>query len=216
MDISTLLSPGIPAQPPETPPSKDRLTSEVEAALTKDLEDLEQAAPASEQPDIRPLDIPGGLQILLAETRAAFQQSAEFGALPPSPASSPSYPVQTARQIVELVLQTLPDDASDAAAWTSALMGTESALQAGLQQAVTTVSTWRNVPDVVIDGVAQSAALVVQALSEETPNPLWLRPEWVGLAPRLQRFVRRRRAARRRLTDPDHWQGSLDDNEQPR
>lgn len=226
MDISKLQPPGLSAQQPETPASKDRLAGEIETAVTKDLEVLEEAAPASDQPDIRPLDIPGGLQILLAETRAAFQQITEFGGLPPAQNPSPSFggagdnvaanPVQTARQIVEWVLQSLPDDAGNASGWTSALVRTESALQAGLQQAVTTVSSWRDVPDTVVDSVAQSGALVLQALSEETPNPLWLRPEWVGLAPRLERFVRRRRAARRRLTDPDHWQGSLDEHEQPR
>jgi hypothetical protein len=223
MDISKLSPPGLPTKQTETPPSKDRLTSEIEAAVTKDLEEFE---PASARPDIRPLDIPGGLQILLAETRAAFQQINDFGASPRSPNQSSilggagenpiTNPVQTARQIVELVLQSLPNDAGDAAVWTSALVRTESALQVGLEQAVSTVSAWRNVPDVVVDGVVQSGTLVMQAFSEETPNPLWLRPEWVGLAPRLERFVRRRRAARRRLTDPDHWQGSLDDNEQPR
>jgi hypothetical protein len=226
MDISKAPPPGFPAQQPDTAPSKDRLINEIETAVTKDLEELEEAAPASDQPDIRPLDIPGGLQILLAEIRAAFQQIAEFSGLPRTPSASPGFgaagdnqatdAVQTARQIVELLLQSLPDDAGDAAGWTSALMRSESALQAGLQQAVTTVSTWRGVADVVVDTVAQSGTLVIQALSEETPNPLWLRPEWVGLAPRLERFARRRRAARRRLTDPDHWQGSLDDHEQPR
>jgi len=230
MDISKLSPPGFPAQQPETPPSKDRLINEIETAVSKDLEALEEAAPIAEQPEIRLLDIPGGLQILLAETRAALQQIADFGGqspIPiPIPIPSPSFggagdnpatnPVQTARQIAELLLQSLPDDAGDAAVWTAALVRSESALQAGLQQAVTTVSTWRNVADVVVDNVAQSATLVLQALSEEMPNPLWLRPEWVGLAPRLQRFARRRRAARRRLTDPDHWQGSLDDHEQPR
>lgn len=227
MDISKLLPPGLPTQQLETPPSKDRLTGEIEAAVTKDLEDLEEAAAASDPPDIRPLDIAGGLQILLVETRAAFQQITGF-ALPASPglAASPGFgaaggnlatnALQTARQIVDLLLQSLPEDVGDAAVWTSALVRTESALQSGLQQAVTTVSTWRDVPAVVVDTVAQSATLVMQALSEEMPNPLWLRPEWVGLAPRLQRFVRRRCAARRRLTDPDHWQGSLDDHEQSR
>ena len=156
------------------------------------------------------MDIPGGLQILLAEIRAAFQQISDSGGL------APSNPPQAARQIVELVLQSLPNDAGDAAVWSSVLARTEAALQTGIQQAVNTVATWRNVPDVVVDNVAQSATLVMQALSEELPNPLWLRPEWVGLAPRLERFVRRRRAARRRLTDPDHWQGSLDDHEQTR
>jgi hypothetical protein len=214
--------PGFPIQQPETPPSKGRLVREIETAISQDLEDLEQTPPAADQADIRPLDVPGGLQILIAETRAAFQEIADFAAAPgpqafgtavdPAPANS----LQAARQIVELVLQSLPESIQDPAVWTMALLRAETALETGLQQSVGTVANWREVPDVVVDSVAQSSALVLQALSEEMPNPLLLRPEWVGLAPRLQRFSRRRRAARRRLTDPDHWQGSLDDEEQQR
>jgi len=214
--------PGFPIQQPQTPPSKGRLVREIETAINQDLEDLEQMPPASDQADIRPLDVPGGLQILIAETRAAFQEIAEFVAAPAPQTlgsnvdAAPGYSLQAARQIVELVLQSLPENIENPAVWTTALLRAESALEAGLQQSVSTVANWREVPDAVVDSVAQSAALVLQALSEEMPNPLWLRPEWVGLAPRLQRFSRRRRAARRRLTDPDHWQGSLDDEEQQR
>jgi hypothetical protein len=32
---------------------------------------------------------------------------------------------------------------------------------------------------------------------------MWLRPEWLGLAPRIERFWRRRRLTRRGLADPD-------------
>jgi hypothetical protein len=212
--------PGLPLQQPQTPPSKGRLVSEIETAINQDLEDLQQTPPVTDQPDIRPLDVPGGLQILMAETRAAFEEMAEFVAAPapqgfgasidPAPGNS----LQAARQIVELLLQSLPESIENPAVWTTALLRAESALEAGLQQSVSTVANWREVPDGVVDGVAQAASWVLQALSEETPNPLWLRPEWVGLAPRLQRFARRRRAARRRLTDPDHWQGSLDDEQQ--
>jgi hypothetical protein len=214
--------PGLPIQQPETPPSKGRLVGEIETAINQDLEDLEQMPPATDQPDIRPLDIPGGLQILIAETRAAFQEIAEFVAAPApqnfgtSVDAAPGNSLQAARQIVELVLQSLPENTENPDVWTTALLRAESALETGLQQSVSTVTNWREVPDVVVDSVAQSGALVLQALSEELPNPLWLRPEWIGLAPRLQRFSRRRRAARRRLTDPDHWQGSLDDEEQQR
>jgi len=205
VDISKLSPPALPTQQPETPPSKQRPSSEIE-----------------DQADIRRLDIPGGLQILLAETRAALQLIVELAGSPAAPNfrggsdATAADPALAARQIVELVLRALPEDAGDAAIWTSALLRVESALAAGLQQSVSTVSNWRDVPQGVVDSVERSAALVLQALSEEMPNPLWFRPEWVGLAPRLERFCRRRRAARRRLTDPDHWQGSLDDFEQQR
>jgi hypothetical protein len=199
-----LQPPGLPIQHPETPPSKGRLVIEIETAISHDLEDLEQTPPASDQADIRPLDVPGGLQILIAETRAAFQEIADFAAAPApqtlstSVDATPGNSSQAARQIVELVLQSLPENIENPDVWTTALLRAESALETGLQQSVSTVANWREVPDAVVDSVAQSGALVLQALSEEMPNPLWLRPEWVGLAPRLQRFARRRRAARRR------------------
>ena len=222
MEISKLAPQGISSNAPETPPSKDKLSAAIDAAVGRDLEEVESAAAVEDQADIRPLDVPGGLQILLAETRAAFQQIAEFlgSASPPTfgsaPEIAPANPVQAARQIVEWVLQSLPEHSSDVTVWASAMLKTESALQAGLELSVNTVSNWREVPPGVIDAVTQAGALVLQALSDELPNPLWLRPEWVGLAPRLQRFQRRRRAARRGLTDPDYWQGSLNDDEQHR
>jgi hypothetical protein len=224
MDVSKLPPSGLALQQPETPPSKDRLAGEIAAAISEDLEKLEgQAAPTGlDKADIRPLDIPGGLQILLAETRSAFLEIAESigSSAGPMPGTGndpvAAGPMQAARQIVEWTLQSLPDDASDAAVWTCALIRAETALNVGLQQAVNTVSAWRDVPGPVLETVQQSGALVLQVLSEELPNPLWLRPEWVGLAPRLERFSRRRLAARRRMTDPDHWQGNLDDNEEQR
>jgi hypothetical protein len=45
-------------------------------------------------------------------------------------------------------------------------------------------------------------------------NPIWLRPEWLGLAPRLARLCRRRRVLKRRLTDPD-YQPSIFDQSEP-
>jgi hypothetical protein len=223
MDVSKL-PPGLPTNPPDTPLTKQQLAGEIATAVSQDLQDLEKAAPTADHADIRPLDITGGLQIFVAETRAAFELTAESIGSPAAPLEpvggigdtmAPGS-IQAAREIVEFVLQSLPTDAGDAAVWTAALVHTESALQLGLQQAVSTVATWRDVPDAVVDAVKQSGALVLQVLSDERPNPLWLRPEWVGLAPRLERFWRRRRAARRRLTDPDHWQGNLDDHDEQR
>ncbi|MEA3174788.1 MAG: hypothetical protein QOF42_2199, partial [Gammaproteobacteria bacterium] len=85
MDISKLSPPALPTQQPETPPSKQRLSSEIESAVSQDLEDLEKAAPASGEADIRRLDVPGGLQILLSETRAALQLVVELADSPAAP-----------------------------------------------------------------------------------------------------------------------------------
>jgi len=80
-------------------------------------------------------------------------------------------------------------------------------LQTGFASAISAVSAWRDVPSAVVDAAKETRALVFSVLGDEPQNPLWLRPEWVGLAPRLQRFWRRRRLARRRLMDPDYSSG---------
>ena len=193
-------------------------------------------APAADLADIRPLDISGALQILLAEISAALdlQLSAATtpGAIPSSTAmatittatataavaataaaNAPS-PDQAVRQMAGMFLQALPEDASDAAAWTAALARADAAMQSGIEQAVGVVTQWRDVPAAAVDAVADARALFIAALGDEPQNPLWLRPEWVGLAPVFHRFRRRRRNARRRLTDPDYSAQSLDENEE--
>jgi hypothetical protein len=187
-------------------------------------------APAADLADIRPLDISGALQILLAEVRAALDlqlgTAITPGAIPSSVATATSAntatgagaiaqsPDQAARQMVEMFLQALPEDASDAPAWTAALVRADAAMQSSIEQAVGVVTQWRDVPAAAVDAVADTRALFISALGDDPQNPLWLRPEWVGLAPILQRFRRRRRNARRRLTDPDYSTQSLDESEE--
>jgi hypothetical protein len=184
-------------------------------------------APAADLADIRPLDISGALQILLAEVRAALelQLSAAItpGAIPSGAAAVTTAtiagaiaqsPDQAARELVEMLLQALPDDASDAPAWTAALVRADAALQSGIEQAMGIVTQWRDVPAAAVDAVADTRALFISALGDDPQNPLWLRPEWMGLVPMLHRFRRRRRNARRRLTDPDYSTQSLDETEE--
>jgi hypothetical protein len=195
-------------------------------------------APAADLADIRPLDISSALQILLAEVRAALdlQLSAATttGAIPSSAdmatmtatASAATAaavntagaiaqsPDQAAHQMVEMFLQALPEDASDAPAWTAALIRADAAMQSSIEQAIGVVTQWRDVPAAAVDAVADTRALFIAALGDEPQNPLWLRPEWVGLGPVLHRFRGRRRNARRRLTDPDYSTQSLDENEE--
>jgi hypothetical protein len=174
-------------------------------------------APPADRADIRPLDVPGALQILIAEVRAALDLTLATAA-GRSPidqgAAIPQSPAQAARELVQMLLQALPDDMSDAAAWTATLARVEAAFQSSVERAVDAVSLWRAVPPPVVDAAKETRALAVSVLDEETPNPLWLRPEWAGLAPRVQRFWRRRRNARRRLTDPDYSPGTLDESEE--
>ena len=184
-------------------------------------------APAADLADIRPLDISGALQILLAEVRAALDlqpgaaitpgavtSSAATAAAATTAGAIAQSPDQAARQMVEMFLQALPEDASDAPAWIAALVGAEAALQSSIEQAMGAVTQWRDVPAAAVDAVADARASFIAALADEPQNPLWLRPEWVGLAPVLQRFRRRRRNARRRLTDPDYPTQSLDETEE--
>ena len=183
-------------------------------------------APAADLADIRPLDISGALQILLAEVRAALdlQLGAAItpNAVPSSAAAATANtagaiaqsPDQAAHQMVEMFLQALPEDASDAPAWTAALLRADAAMQSSIEQAIGVVTQWRDVPAAAVDAAADTRALFIAALGDEPQNPLWLRPEWVGLAPVLHRFRRRRRNARRRLTDPDYSPQSLDENEE--
>lgn len=194
----------------------------------------QQAAQSAARPapadraDIRPLDVPAALQILLAEVRASFDLQAIMMGGDAVDAGAQS-PTQAARALLQMVLQALPDEPASlppgstpgnvqgsVQAWSAALARVEGALPAGLDRALSLVSAWRDVPASVVDAAEQTRALVFTILGDEPQNPIWLRPEWAGLAPRFERFWRRRRFARRHLTDPDYSSGSFDDGTEPR
>jgi hypothetical protein len=164
--------------------------------------------PVADQAHIRPLDVAGALQILLAEVRAAFALTADFGTSAPVLIDTPAL---AARQLIEMVLQSMPDDAQSVSAWAASLVRVESALQAGFDRALNAVTAWQDVPPLVIDAAKETRTLVFSALAEEPLKLQWLRPEWIGLAPRIERFWRRRRFVRRRLLDPDYSSANLDD-----
>jgi hypothetical protein len=175
-----------------------------------------QAPPKSaiaDRADIRPLDIPAALQILLAEVRASLDLQAVL--MSGEGSAVLSTPPQAARLLVEMVVQSLPDDA-DVAAWTAALVHAETALPIGLERAIDAVTAWRDVPFMVVDATKETRALVFSILGDDPQNPIWLRPEWAGLVPKFERFWRRRRSARRRLTDPDYSSKDLDDGNERR
>jgi len=164
-------------------------------------------APVADRADIRPLDVAAALQILLAEVRTGIDLPATddlpaIGDLP-ADGAAPQSPIQAARALVEILLKELPEDAGDAPAWTAALDRVETAMQSGIERAIGLVTLWPEVPAAVVDAVKEARTLFLFALGDDRQNPLWLRPEWLGLGPRLLRFRRRRRRARRRLTDPD-------------
>jgi hypothetical protein len=175
--------------------------------------------PMADRADIRPLDVSAALQILLAEVRAALDLTLDAtltqGAITQgSQGALAQSPVQAARELVDLFLKELPEDATDAPAWTAALVQVETAMLSSMERAIDVVAVWRDVPPAVVDAAKETRALFFAVLGDEPQNPLWLRPEWMGLGPRLQRFWRRRRNMRRRLTDPDLAPGSLDEHEE--
>jgi hypothetical protein len=185
--------------------------------------------------DIRPLDLVAALQILVAEVQAGLDGSLA-GSIAPGAAQSAATqrpvmqnagsqnliaqnpiaqsPIQATRELVDMFLRALPEDAGDAPAWTAALIQMETAVQSSIERAVSVVAAWRDIPAPVVDAVKETRALFFEALSDEPQNPLWLRPEWMGLGPQFHRFWRRRRNARRRLTDPDYPLVSLDESEE--
>jgi hypothetical protein len=197
MDVTKTSSPGLAPRASSAAPAEQGATGPP------------QSAPRADRVDIRPLDVSGALQILLAEVRAAFDSleiASNVSGLPG--ADSPS---QAAQQLVEMALQALPDDAPLAPELITALERIDVALQLGFDRAVGTVSGWRNVTPVTIESIKETRQWVLAALGDDAQNPIWLRPEWLGLAPQLERLRRRRRLARRRLLDPDYSPGGMDD-----
>ena len=173
-------------------------------------------APPPDHVDIRPLDTAGALQILLAEVRAGLDSTLAAG-ISQSRVSVQGPGVvqdsaQAAHELLQLFLREIPEDAGDAPAWTSALLRVEAAIESSMERALGVVTQWRDVPAAAVDAVKDARALFLAALGDDPLNPIWLRPEWLGLAPAVHRFRRRRRSARRRLTDPDYLTGSLDDD----
>lgn len=158
------------------------------------------AAPMSDRADIRPLDIPAALQILIAEVRGAFELQAV--AMNSSASEAVYGPPQAVRALLQMFLSAMPDENVSIPAWNAVLARVETALQTGLDRGLDAVTVWRDVPPIVVDAAKEARTLVLSALSDDALNPVWLRPEWAGLAPRLERYWRRRRLARRNLTDP--------------
>jgi len=177
------------------------------------------AAPIADRADIRPLDVPAALQILLAEVRSALELLAiEMGAAVTGEDASEAVtsPPQAARAVLQMLLRAVPDETASVPAWNAELARVETALQTALDRGINAVAMWRDVPPIVVDAAQEARSVVFSALSDDPQNPAWLRPEWVGLAPKVERFWRRRRLARRRLTDPDYPSGNLDDDSEQR
>ena len=171
---------------------------------------------------IHPLDLAGALQILTAEVRAELPLPGDAphaaGRLEPLLLAAGGLPEEapaaTAPQtLAQAFLQPAPE-LLQPAVWLASVTQVEGALQAALDRGLAAVTAWRDVPAAVVDGTRETREVVLAAILDEPPNPLWLQPEWLGLAPRLEWYARRRRRARRALSDPDpHWRESDGDDQ---
>src|ERR1700733_1702344 len=203
MDVTNIPAPAAAA--PRTPTAR---------AAEQGPQPPANAAPLADRADIRPVDIPAALQILVAEVRAAFEMQAIV--MGQDAGESATSPPQAVRALLQMALNALPDESASVPAWNAVLARVEAALQTGLDRGIDAVSAWRDVPPIVVDASKEVRAQVFSALDDDPQNPAWLRPEWAGLAPTFERFWRRRRKARRQLTDPDYSPGSLDDDGEQR
>jgi len=153
------------------------------------------AAASQDLLDIRPLDVRAALQILIAEAGAGLSMPADAAAV--------QSPTHAAHLLIRMFLENLPNDAAGPAEWHAAVAVLEGNVESALARAVDTVTNWRSVPPSVVDAAKDTRALVLSQMHDAPANPTWLRPEWLGLAPAIERYWRRRRPVRRGLTDPD-------------
>jgi hypothetical protein len=194
---------------------------------------LPEGPPAIDRADIRPLDLAGALQILVAEVRAALVEALIVDLQVTDPADAAvqlrdstnssttgapqdlDAPVPAARVLVDLVLRSLPQT-FEPESWSVALPRVDLALQLGIQRGIDVVSAWRDIPPAVVEATQESANLALALIADEPLYP-WPPTEWLGLAPRLGRLWRRRRFLKRRLVDPDHGgEGKWDDLDEPK
>jgi hypothetical protein len=152
-------------------------------------------APLADHVHIQPLDEAAALQILIAEV------GADLG--PPGDTLVGTSPARTAEVLIRMFLHALPVDASNPSIWIAESARVDRSIQSALDRAVDAITAWRNVPQSVVDVARETRALVAGLLSDAPPSPLWFMPEWLGLAPAIERFWGRRRLVRRGLTDPD-------------
>jgi hypothetical protein len=208
-------APTTPARTP-TAPAANQGRQSAQGAADQGPQSAPTAAPIMDRADIRPLDVPAALQILLAEVRAAFVLQAVAMGEGEGASEPVSGPPQAAHALLQMLIRAMPDETADMPTWTAALARVETAVQTGLNRGIEAVTLWRDVPVVVVDAAKDTRTLAFSMLGDDPPNPVWLRPEWAGLAPSFERFRRRRRLARRLLRDPDYSPRHADDDSEQR
>jgi hypothetical protein len=102
--------------------------------------------------------------------------------------------------VIQLMLQRLPAEESQRPAeWLNTATQVEGLVRTAMDKAVDAVTVWRDVPPNAVAVVVDARTVVLAALEEDSPNPLWLMPEMMCILPRMQRYWRLRRRLRRSL-----------------
>lgn len=184
------------------------------------------ALAVADRSSIRVLDLPGSLQILIAEVKLALT---EGGFAPPDtslgealqrwaaaqpplallladPDASQAILEPPARALLEVFLRALPADEQAPQAWMAAVQKLTQVLADGSAAALERIGAWQDTPARLPALLGQSRALALTLINDDHPLPLLTRPEWLGLAAALTRFRRVRRRQRRLLrsdTDAD-------------
>jgi hypothetical protein len=102
--------------------------------------------------------------------------------------------------VIQLMLQRLPAEESQRPAeWLNTATQVEGLVRTAMDKAVDAVTVWHDVPPNAVAVVVDARTVVLAALDEDSPNPLWLMPEMMCILPRMQRYWRLRRRLRRSL-----------------
>ena len=161
----------------------------------------------ADRSSIKPLDLAGALQVLIAELRLAL---VEAGFHPPDaldPAALQRWAADTAdnaevtaprlaQPLLELFIANLPPEGDPPASWLAAVQRLEQVILRAGAAAIERIASWRDTPAAIPSLLRRALEIVVPQIHEDAPPPLLARPDWPGLAA-LQRFRRLRRRQRR-------------------
>lgn len=165
--------------------------------------------PGAGGPDIRPLDLAGALQILVAEVELALTE-AGLGAGAPAPGAGTTgidaAQSAAARVLLSAFLRALPPASEPPATFFAAVQRAAQALADGSQAAIDRVAAWRGTPAALVAALQQGRQLSLALISDDRiQSPILAHPECLSLANEWARLRRRRRRQERRLllTDTD-------------
>jgi hypothetical protein len=171
----------------------------------------ENSAPLTPLPGDSPPDglapWPSSNSVLLAEAalmNAGVRIIYTALGVPPGQLAPAAAPVT----LIQMMLQRLPaEESQQPVEWLNLATQVEGAVRSALDKAVEVVTAWRDVPPAAIAVVGDARTIVLAALDEDPPSPLWLMPEMMPILPRMQRYWRLRRRLRRSLDQEETTRG---------